>query len=71
MSIEYKWTPVVGSVDVSVMSEGAIKALVDANIRRVIREYRILNGLPAEATAEELEAENYCHECGRPFEEEP
>ena len=73
MSVEYKWDlhEVMFKPEITPeMTEDEIAEAVNKALLKSIGDFREGLGLSREASPEEIAAENYCHECGRPFDEE-
>jgi hypothetical protein len=68
----YEWKPVTfDNLDWGKLrTRPEIQAAIDEKIEKAIGDFREILGLPREASAEEIAAANYCHECGRPHDEE-
>jgi hypothetical protein len=70
---EYRWTPFSlgpSTKEAEEMSEAAIKALLDESITKYIGDLRVSLGYSRTPSRREIAAENYCHECGREYDDD-
>ena len=71
MSVEYKWNAFISDSDwEQTRTTKEIRDALDQMMKKSIGDFREALGLPRKASPEEIAAENYCHECGRPYDED-
>ena len=66
--IEYKWTPV--TLPDVLPNPRDIEAALESALAKACGDFRVALGYSRKPSAEEIAAENYCHECNRPYDED-